>query len=283
MKTLKQLLELKKPEPTVPFNPDSVNALEPRGFDEKRFKDKHTVDKKEDIAGNKDDVYKATNVKAYARMSSKHGYDTGGDAKVYEEVKVKTLSQILEKHLTPAEKAKREEIAQGIEKSNPNMPMGKKMAIATAKAEKVAEEALLESESSASTYDNYCAHSQKMLANISKAIDQHSKHVKTKTDYNSGEPQWHHVDHVKHIHRQLQDMHDSMQQSNDWAKPIKASKLKEEVEQPDLFDVFAEDIRQQVKDVYESLDDENKQIMIEMIEAEDYDTVVEIVKETVNG
>lgn len=282
MKTLKQLLELKKPNPTMPNNAGMVNALEPRGFDEKRFKDKHTVNKKADVNGNKDDVFKATNVKVHDR-GEHHGYHTGADAKVYEEVKPKTLKQILEKHLTAAEKEKREDIAQGIEKSNPDMPMGKKMAIATAKAEKVAEEALLESDSSAATYDNYCAHSQKMLNNISKAIDQHSKHVKTKSHYNTGEPQWHHVEHVKHIHRQLQDMHDFMQQNNDYAKPIKASKLKEEVEQPDLFDVFAEDIRQQVKDVYESLDDENKQVMIEMIETGDYDTVVEIVKETLDA
>lgn len=231
----------------MPNNAGMVNALEPRGFDEKRFKDKHTVNKKADVNGNKDDVFKATNVKVHDR-GEHHGYHTGADAKVYEEAKPKTLNQILgEKHLTPAE------------------------------------EALLESESSSSTYDNYCAHSQKMLNNISKAIDQHSKHVKTKGDYNSGEPQWHHVDHVKHIHRQLQDIHDNMQQNNDYAKPIKASKLKEEVEQPNLFDVFAEDIRQQVKDVYESLDDENKQVMIEMIETGDYDTVIEIVKETLDA
>lgn len=48
--------------------------------------------------------------------------------------------QIVEKHLTAAEKNKREEIAQAIEKKNPDMPMGKKMAIATAQAKKVAEE-----------------------------------------------------------------------------------------------------------------------------------------------
>ena len=44
-----------------------------------------------------------------------------------------------EKHLTPNEMKARERIAKGIEKSNPNMPMGKKMAIATASAKKVAE------------------------------------------------------------------------------------------------------------------------------------------------
>lgn len=46
-----------------------------------------------------------------------------------------------EKTLTPAELKKREEIAKAMEKQNPDMPMGKKMAIATAQAKKVAEEA----------------------------------------------------------------------------------------------------------------------------------------------
>ena len=45
-----------------------------------------------------------------------------------------------EKKLTPAEMKKREEIAKAIEKDQPDMPMGKKMAIATAQAKKVAEE-----------------------------------------------------------------------------------------------------------------------------------------------
>lgn len=45
-----------------------------------------------------------------------------------------------EKTLTPAELKKREEIAQAMERENPGMDMGKKMAIATAQAKKVAEE-----------------------------------------------------------------------------------------------------------------------------------------------
>ena len=44
-----------------------------------------------------------------------------------------------EKKLTKAEKKKREEIAKAIEKDDPNMPMDKKMAIATATAKRVAE------------------------------------------------------------------------------------------------------------------------------------------------
>ena len=45
--------------------------------------------------------------------------------------------QLAEKHLTPAEMKKREEIAKAMERENPDMPMGKKMAIATAQAKKV--------------------------------------------------------------------------------------------------------------------------------------------------
>jgi hypothetical protein len=49
-----------------------------------------------------------------------------------------------EKTLTPAEKKKREEIAKAMERDNPNMPMDKKMAIATAQAKKVAEDVELD-------------------------------------------------------------------------------------------------------------------------------------------
>ena len=49
------------------------------------------------------------------------------------------IEPIVEKTLTPAEKKKREEIAKAIEKDSPNMPMDKKMAIATATAKRVAE------------------------------------------------------------------------------------------------------------------------------------------------
>lgn len=52
---------------------------------------------------------------------------------------MKTFFDLREKTLTPAEKKKREEVAKAIERDNPNMPMAKKMAIATATAKKVAE------------------------------------------------------------------------------------------------------------------------------------------------
>jgi hypothetical protein len=51
----------------------------------------------------------------------------------------KRKTKLDEKHLTPAERKKREEIAQAMERKNPGMDMGKKMAIATAQAKKVTE------------------------------------------------------------------------------------------------------------------------------------------------
>ena len=154
--------------------------------------DKHVIQKKADIAGNGDDVYRATNIRYADRTPTRHGYNPPEDQKVYEQ---KTLTQILgEKKLTPAEMNKREEIAQAMEREHPGMDKSKKMAIATAAAKRVAEE----------------------------------------TEQN-------------------------------------------------LFDCFAEDVRPQVEQVFNLLNDENKQTMIEMIEAEEYDTVVEIVQEVLNG
>jgi hypothetical protein len=49
------------------------------------------------------------------------------------------LHDLEEKVLTKAEKKKREEVAQAIERDNPGMPMDKKMAIATSTAKRVAE------------------------------------------------------------------------------------------------------------------------------------------------
>lgn len=52
---------------------------------------------------------------------------------------MRSFRDLREKTLTPAEKKKREEIAKAMERDNPDMDMGKKMAIATAQAKKVAE------------------------------------------------------------------------------------------------------------------------------------------------
>lgn len=84
----------------------------------------------------------------FSKGSSIHNIDDGTyhrTGKLADKVHgLKEEAQIDEKHLTPAELTKREEIAKAIAKKNPGMPMGKKMAIATATAKKVAEEVELE-------------------------------------------------------------------------------------------------------------------------------------------
>ncbi len=121
MKTLKQILS------TANYA-NSTKDLE-------NFVDKHKVEKTEDANGNKDDVFQATNIKTLKRAAERHGYDSPKDQTVHEQIE-----DLTEKTLTKAEMKKREEVAQAIERDNPNMPMSKKMAIATATAKKVAEE-----------------------------------------------------------------------------------------------------------------------------------------------
>jgi len=288
MKTLKQLLEAKaeKPQPLIPVEPDSETALVPKTKDEKRFYDKHVIKTKADIAGNTDDHYKAANIKYGDRKPTRHGYNPGEDRAVYEGTTMKTLRQILgEKHLTANELKKREDIAQGIEKSNPGMPMGKKMAIATAKAKQVTEEVeQLDEKVAHDQYQTYSKGVKDTLAKINMHVDAHGKAAMSPTSWNKekgGNMHSGHVYAMKNLHRTLQDMHDNLQQDVEYAQPPKP--MKEEVEQEDLFNVFAEDVRDQIKDVYNSLDEDNKQVMIEMIEAEDYDTIIEVVNEVVNG
>ena len=56
---------------------------EPKSGDEKRFKDKHVVQKNEDPAGNKDDVFKGSKVEK--DKTKKASYKPGEDEEVHEE------------------------------------------------------------------------------------------------------------------------------------------------------------------------------------------------------
>ena len=124
MKTLKQLRE-KAPE-----------GYKPETKDGKRFVDKHVVAKTDDANKNDDKLFKASNVKMVDRPSDDHGYNPGQDEEVYES------TELEEKKLTGPERKKREEVAKAIERETPGMDKSKKMAIATATAKRVAEEAL---------------------------------------------------------------------------------------------------------------------------------------------
>jgi len=64
--------------------PDTEDGYAPKSTDELRFKKKHVVQKTDDRNGNKDDVFKATNVKTIER-ATRHGHNVGEDEKFYEE------------------------------------------------------------------------------------------------------------------------------------------------------------------------------------------------------
>lgn len=96
-----------------------------------------------------------------------------------------TFSDVVyEKKLTPAELKKREEVAQAIERDNPEMPMDKKMAIATATAKKVAEEAEELDEVSKQTLGSYIKKATADTRNLDKKAKS-SKDLADKSGRNS--------------------------------------------------------------------------------------------------
>lgn len=73
MKTLKQIL-------------GETDAYEPKSPDEKKFKAKHTIKRTDDVNGNDDKLFKASNVKPVDRETPEnHGYNPGTDERVYED------------------------------------------------------------------------------------------------------------------------------------------------------------------------------------------------------
>jgi hypothetical protein len=78
-KTLNQFLE-------------GTGILKVKSPDEQRFVDKHVTATIADRNGNGDDVFKGSKVKKIDRRKERHGYETGEDAKVYEEVELEEVT-----------------------------------------------------------------------------------------------------------------------------------------------------------------------------------------------
>ena len=113
-------------EPHSNFDMDTHKVTLTVSKDGNSEKIKHTLKAKDKHAA----------VAAAQREFHKKGY------KVHDAVHKGILGEetLGERHLSPAELSKREEIAKAIAKNNPDMPMAKKMAIATAQAKKSVKE-----------------------------------------------------------------------------------------------------------------------------------------------
>jgi hypothetical protein len=190
-----------------------------------------------------------------------HLSDTQLDDATEMGAKIKHIKEnnLHEKTLTPAEKKKREEIALAIARENPKMPMSKKMAIATASAKKVAEEVedLDESNSSHDMFQKNHNEAAAYIKGITKALSAHYDSVTNKKNYGKGEAQWHHVEQIKEINRSLSDLHDRILMRSDNNQPMKI--MGESVEMDD-------DMVALINIVYESLSDENKEVLEQIIE-----------------
>lgn len=174
MKTFKQLIS---------------EVQQPKSEGEQNFKGLHNpINHKDLVPGVTDQEHvfngspqrKDPKTASYEDDASVKAYDKTLKVKDTEEKKKGTQTDLNieeqaaldEKKLTPAEMKKREEVAKAIARENPDMPMAKKMAIATATAKKVAEEAL--DEVSSKTVMSY---SIKSAADVAKGTAKEAKRM----------------------------------------------------------------------------------------------------------
>lgn len=85
-----------------------------------------------------------------------------------------------------------------------------------------------EGEEAHAQFQKYHKDTAVLLKNINAGLSKHYDNVTNKKGYNNGEAHWGHVGDIKNIHRQLQDIHDSILQQGEYAKPPKM--VKEDVE-----------------------------------------------------
>lgn len=109
MQKTKTLSQLKK---TISQHKGETGSTSyyPKGGDEQRFMDKHTIELTDDANGNDDEVFKGTKVKYADRASERHGYDSPNDKKVHED------TDLEERELSSGEMKKREDIVKGMKK-----------------------------------------------------------------------------------------------------------------------------------------------------------------------
>lgn len=131
-------------------------------------------------------------------------------------------------------------------------------------------ELVTEGDESHARFQHYHNESAKLLKGIHSGLSKHYDNVTNKKGYNNGEAHWGHVGDIKDIHSSLQDLHDRILQTGEYARPPKL--VKEEVE-------VQEDTNTSLLNLYANLDDDNRISMVKMIDEGRKDELLEFAAE----
>jgi len=131
-------------------------------------------------------------------------------------------------------------------------------------------EMVTEGDEAHARFQHYHNETAKLLKNIHSGLSKHYDNVTNKKGHNNGEAHWGHVGDIKDIHSSLQDLHDRILQTGEYAKPPKP--IKEEVE-------VHEDIDTTLLNLYANLDDDNRISMVKMIDEGRKDELLEFAAE----
>jgi hypothetical protein len=123
-------------------------------------------------------------------------------------------------------------------------------------------ELINEGDESHAQFQKYHADSAKLLKNIHAGLSKHYDNVTNKKGYGSGVAHWGHVGDIKNIHRQLQDIHDSILQQGEYAAPPVVKAMKEDVDVTLL-------------NLYANLDEDNRASMMKMLDEGRKDELIE--------
>lgn len=225
MKTLKQFAE-------------QTGYRKVKSPDEQRFVDKHEVQVNQDRAGNKDDVFKATNIKTIDRKKDRKGYNPGEDEAVYEDA-----DQIDERWSENSKKTSKNLAAMALDTGNavtggllsksklarkamkwadsPDETTSKTSlkAYQARQARKVNEDAeLKEAMDAAARFDHHHQHAKALLKSINQHLKTHAAEAASAKDYKGRKgPNWGHVGSMEHVATQLSHIHDQLARTGEYA------------------------------------------------------------------
>lgn len=187
---------------------DLLGGYSPKPEGEKKFVNKHTVNKHADRNGNDDALFKAAKIKTLNRASERHGYDVGADEKVYEG---KSLAEVLNPSMGAGEYIKDFEKSKNPKFAGKSKEQRKKQALAAYYSAKNEESEIDEGV----VEDSYNEHHKRAM----KATENIAKHLmKHKSLCDKSDNKWSHSDglwRIKDLSRQLEDMAQNIATDNE--------------------------------------------------------------------